>query len=290
MRLSTSTNIMDRYLSVQNHISLEECIQSCHKAGYKVLDINLCDMSNEGMPLTFDNWEQWIDKIGDLSTKLGIEFSQSHSAFYNVIDKNVDNVVWREELVRRAIISSGKLGVKNVVLHAGTRHNEFMYDEQECKKLNIEYFAPHIELAIKHGVGIAIENLFSFSKVPMYTGKVDELIDLVDTINDKSVGICWDFGHANLAQENHVESLRKVGHRLVATHVADNFGKADNHILPFHGSIDWNKIMPILKEIGYKGDFTYEIHNYTNKIPLELRDSALKFSYDIGNHLISLAK
>ncbi len=288
MRLSTSTNIMDRLNGVQNNVSLEDCITMCAKAGYKVLDINFCDMSNEGMPLTKDNWEQWVYSIGELAAKLGIEFSQSHSAFYNVIDRGITDIPWREELSRRAIIGSGMLGVKHVVFHAGTVPNQ-PFNREENKKLNIEYFKPHVELANKVRTGIAIENLFSHKNEIAYTADVNDLIDLVDTINDKCVGICWDFGHGNLVEADQVESLRKVGKRLVATHVADNFGRNDNHILPFHGAINWAKIMPVLKEIDYKYDFTYEIHNYTNKIPLCARESALKLSYEVGIHLISLA-
>ncbi len=291
MRLSTSTNIMDRYQNIQNSITLEECIKACAKAGYKVLDINFCDMSNEGMPLTFDNWEEWVDSIGELGSKLGIEFSQSHSAFYNVCDMTIEDRPWREELARRAIIGSAKLGVKWVVFHAGTVYDNG-FSAEKSKKSNLEYFAPHIELAKKVGTGIAIENLFELpvERKRRYTGTVEELIDIVDSINDSSVGICWDFGHGNLMGIDQNKALRQIGKRLAATHVADNSGKRDDHVAPFYGKIDWAPLMKTLKEIKYQYDFTYEIHNFTNRMPIELRETALKHSVEIGEYLLSLAK
>jgi len=35
MRLSTSTNIMDRYQKVQGAVSMECCLSSCAAAGYE---------------------------------------------------------------------------------------------------------------------------------------------------------------------------------------------------------------------------------------------------------------
>ena len=72
MRLSTSTNIMDRFEKVQGVVSMEECLSSCAKAGYKVIDMNFHDMSNPGMPVSQDNWESWVDRINEYAKGLGL--------------------------------------------------------------------------------------------------------------------------------------------------------------------------------------------------------------------------
>ena len=46
--------------------------------------------------------------------------------------------------------------------------------------------------------------------------------------------------------------------------------------------------MPLLKEINYGGDFAYEVHGFFGQIPDELRISAGKFAYKVGNYLMSL--
>lgn len=48
--------------------------------------------------------------------------------------------------------------------------------------------------------------------------------------------------------------------------------------------------MHILKEIKYQGDFTYEIHRYITQLPDALVVAALKYSVEVGNYLLSLAK
>jgi sugar phosphate isomerase/epimerase len=71
-------------------------------------------------------------------------------------------------------------------------------------------------------------------------------------------------------------------------HIADNKGEFDEHILPYQGTIQWEPIMKALKEIDYKGDFTYEVHEFGNPLPKELRMKALKYACDTGRYLISL--
>src|SRR5690554_277718 len=124
MRLSTSTNIMDRYNKVQSHVSMEDCIRRCAKAGYRVLDMNFHDMSNPGMPMTKDNWEEWTEGIRELADSLGLVFSQSHSYFYNFCNPNISGIEDREELVMRSLKGSSILGIDWVVMHAGTYRQE----------------------------------------------------------------------------------------------------------------------------------------------------------------------
>ena len=291
MRLSTSTNIMDRFEKVQGVVSMEECLSSCAKAGYKVIDMNFHDMSNPGMPVSHDNWESWVDRINEYAKGLGLEFSQSHSHFYHFLSPRVTDKEWHEELIRRSFIGSSKLGVKWMVMHAAT-YKEQGFSFRKSLELNLERFKQYLEMAHKYNVGIAIENLYdpldvfyrTFSSAP------EELIELVDKLNDELVGVCWDFGHANLAANDQNESLKLIGKRLKATHVNDNDKLKDRHLLPFYGVIEWEPIMKTLKEIDYQGDFTFEITPFLDRVPPVIRQKALEHTVEVGNYLISLAK
>ena len=54
------------------------------------------------------------------------------------------------------------------------------------------------------------------------------------------------------------------------------------------GVMDWQEVMDALKGANYQGDFTYEIHNYTAKMPESGIATALLNSVAVGNHLLSL--
>lgn len=292
MRLSTSTNI---YFNRPNNkkATIEDSIRLCAQGGYKVMDMNFYDCTTFKLPFVTDDWESWIHGIKNVADENGIEFSQSHANFYNFCDEFAENKEFLDQLVRRSIICSGILGVKWMVIHAGT---DFASPTlvKDSKRKNIEYFKPVIELAAKHNVGVAIENLWDYNIAPLrrYTTTAEELVDLVDALKKEyeNVGICWDVEHADIMKQPQEPALKLLGNRLKATHISDNIGIQNDHILPFNGYTDWESFMKLLKEINYQGDFTYEIHRYTTQLPDELVVSALKHSVNVGNYLLSLAK
>ena len=74
-----------------------------------------------------------------------------------------------------------------------------------------------------------------------------------------------------------------------ATHIADNHGEHDEHLLPFYGTIDWNSVVHALKETDYQGDLTYECMKQHAHLPPSLKGEAIRHSLTIGNYLLSLS-
>lgn len=71
-------------------------------------------------------------------------------------------------------------------------------------------------------------------------------------------GICLDYGHANLMGDV-VEAVETVSGHLLTTHVHDNAGKRDDHLVPFAGRIDWDTAMMSTQKIGYDGVLMFEV-------------------------------
>ncbi len=57
-----------------------------------------------------------------------------------------------------------------------------------------------------------------------------------------------------------VDAIEIVAEHLVATHVHDNRGRADDHLLPFEGTIDWPGALTAVQKIGYDGALMLEIN------------------------------
>lgn len=300
MRLATSTCMFPSRRD-GSRVSLIESISLCRESGFDVVDLNFCSAINpKGKnELCQENWEEEIEKIGNHAAKLGVSFSQSHAPY----DSNLwradrplsdEDRAWYFESTRRSLLASGRLGVKWCVVHAQTDVLDDECSFAQNLKRNLEFYAPLVEWAKEYGTGIAIENMAEFHPAKTkqrFTALVEEQIAIIDALNDPAVGGCWDFGHARMVYRDQSAPLRKLGKRLKATHVQENFGSADDHYLPFiRGDIQWEKLMPLLVEIGYEGDFTYEVHGFYRYIPDELRVSAGKFGYEIGKYLLSLAK
>lgn len=292
MRLSTSTNI---YFNRPNKVkaAIADSVRLCGQAGYRVMDMNFYDCTTFKLPFVTEEWENWIHGIQNAAQENAIEFSQAHANFYNFCDANTPEKEFLDKMVMRSIDCAAILGAKWLVIHAGT---DFASPKlvADSKIKNIEYFKPVLEYAARRNVGIAIENLWDYNIAPLrrYTTTAEELVDLVDELakDYDNVGICWDFEHANIMKQEQTPALKMVGARLKATHVSDNIGIQDDHILPYYGYTDWTEIMQVLKEINYQGDFTYEIHRYTTQLPDALVIPALRYSIEVGNYLLSLAK
>ena len=264
----------------------------CAEAGYRVLDLNFYDATSFHLKFMSEDWLTWAHYIKELADDLSIEFSQAHSSFYNFCNRNVPDIEYWETSVRRSIICAQIIGIPWIVIHAGTAFDADNYRTESLKR-NVEYFKPLIEFAAKHNVGLAIENLWDVNIRPKrrYTASAEELMELFDALSGVAggyLGTCWDFEHADIMGQDQKKSLHMLGKSLKCTHVSDQTGVNNDHILPFYGGIDWKECMDALRDIGYQGDFTFEIHNFGMKTPEPLILEALKYSIKVGEYILSL--
>jgi L-ribulose-5-phosphate 3-epimerase len=290
MRLATSTCINERVLwGKEIFYTCEQSIKACVAAGYRVLDMNFASYSQGSLPLTQPDWVDWIKAQKELSDSYGIEYSQAHAHFYEGEDRFGANEAWHEELIRRSIIGAGIMDAQWLVIHPVSLLDETWYSHQESLAKNVAVFQKYAELAAANNVKIAIENMIENKTVRRYASSTEELLELLAVLHDPIFGVCWDFGHAHLSGINQCQALRAIGPDLRALHVADNLGERDDHLAPYFGTIDWEPIMKTLKEIGYDGDFTFEIHNFTNGLPDGLHAPALRFTHELGTFMLNLA-
>ncbi len=93
---------------------------------------------------------------------------------------------------------------------------------------------------------------------------IEEQLDGVD------VGICLDYGHANLTGDLS-DAIESVGGHLWTTHVHDNDGRKDDHRVPFAGRIDWDAAIMETQKIGYDGVLMFEVENTGDPIEVLTR-------------------
>lgn len=107
------------------------------------------------------------------------------------------------------------------------------------------------------GVRLALEVMPNrLSSAERLVAWIEDDLDLDD------VGICLDFGHAHLAGDV-VDAVETVSGHLVTTHVHDNHGRADEHLLPFEGGIPWEAALMAVQKVGYDGAFVFELAGST---------------------------
>ena len=300
MRLSTSLAIEINDKGKIRKIPAEDSLRAVANAGYRYCDVPIYSYVQMDGPLADSDWEKWAHSFRDLAESLDIKFSQSHAYFYpNIfLDKNgTYSEPNFDEYHRRSVLASEIFGVKWMVMHPSTwPGNDGNADYAKSFGYNKDYFSRWGDLASKHKVGIAIENMWHpVDRKKGYCVVSEELVELVDALNDPLIQICVDVGHIPLYELNIVSYIRSVGGRLKATHIHDNHGssrgmghEADEHIMPFQGSIQWEEVMDVLKNVNYEQDFTFEVHQLTKYFPANLIAPLIDFSYILGEYLFSL--
>jgi L-ribulose-5-phosphate 3-epimerase len=284
MHVSTSTNIHQVYGGENYHFDVVQSIHRCAKAGYEVIDISMNSVSRPGMPLATAAWKELVDTIAAAIEETKVRPTQSHALFHASRGEfDLDVFEWEKNQIRRCLEASSMLQIPWVVMHPLHGMQVEGLDEQEVIEANYQYFMEFASLARSLNVGIAIENMF-----PSWFSTADQLLTLLDRLNDPIFGLCWDTGHANLTGQDQVASIMQMGSHLKATHIADNLGTKDDHLLPFIGNIDWIPLARALKHSGYEGDFTFEVHNVSKNFPIELREDILALSHRVGTYLISV--
>lgn len=294
MNISTMTSLFYNRREDGSLTPIPEAIARCKAAGFEILDLNMCPMDvRRKQYFCDDDWEARIDEVMKAIEEHQVTFDQSHppyrpgliSTFPNPED---DDFFRRME--RRSLEITAKVGGSWAVLHP-VCNPELGEDYDAQLALNHKIFDEVVELADKLGIGVCFENMVQFPGAPYrFAARPEELVALCDSYNLPNVGICWDFGHGNLmVADRHEDVLRLLGKRLKVTHVHDNLGVRDDHFLPFLGTMPWEKLMPVLKEIGYKGSLNLEI-GFTHHLPNELRDEAARFAMSATKRLLEMTE
>lgn len=193
--------------------------------------------------------------------RIGLEVSSFHLPFYNIF--GAPDFHWtyfnhpKEEIRKEALSLACHIvdlcpdfDCRTVVLHGNGWTGKDLDRADRLYRQTLDRFLAYCE---EQEVRIAIENVVT----PL--SKTDVLRKLVDEYDSDHLGLCLDTGHANL-NETVSGAIRNCGPRLLATHIADNRGKEDDHLVPFQGEIDWYQTYRLLKHhCPDVDDFIFEL-------------------------------
>ena len=158
----------------------------------------------------------------------------------------------------RALHIARRIPVKVLVVHLGlprTPQPAAAENGRDAGRRSIEALQ---RLAAPLGVRVAVEVIPNeLSRVGSLVHFIEEDLDL-DELGAPEVGICLDFGHAHMDGDL-LDAIETVSGHLITTHVHDNRGKTDDHLVPFDGTIEWPSALTAIQKIGYDGALLFEI-------------------------------
>lgn len=293
MLLSTQTEFFTK------KYGYEKGVEKLCKIGYDCLDLTLTHLGKEDSdPLLSDNYREIAQTMRKTAEKYGVHFNQCHAPYrfrdYDFINnKEAKNDILFK--IRRSIEIAGIVGAQIIVVHPW-HHKNFQVESPEYFfNINMDFYGELAAYAAKAGVKIALENMWQKN---IFTNRIVsdvcsnpyEFSRYVDALNERYGGFvaCLDIGHCALTGILPEESIKVLGKRLGALHVHDNNTEDDEHLLPFCGKINFMNVMNALKEINYKGQFTFEADKFLKKFPSEHDITVSTFMESTGRFLISL--
>ena len=159
----------------------------------------------------------------------------------------------RQTAVSETVTSLGLASVvpfDHLVMHLGVPSADPGANSRSAAARSLEEVA---EAAEAVGVGLAIELIPNpLSLAPRLVQWLEEDLEL------GRAGICLDVGHAHLAGDV-MDAVETCSGHIVTTHVHDNNGRRDDHLVPGHGTIDWEGVMMAFQKVGYDGAWIFEL-------------------------------
>jgi sugar phosphate isomerase/epimerase len=148
-----------------------------------------------------------------------------------------------------------------LVLHCGVPEPYSVPADNHLPSLvrSLEELGPAAAAA---GVRLAVE------VIPNALSTAMALVELVESEMDAGeLGICLDVGHARMMGEV-VDAIETCSGHLVATHLHDNRGRTDDHLVPGQGVVDWDATLLAFQKVGYDGVWMFELAAAADRRPV----------------------
>lgn len=153
--------------------------------------------------------------------------------------------------IKRALDIADLLPFRYLIVHMGLPGEDYDLSKFDAVLTSLE----HLKVAARdRGVQLLLEN------VPNELGTPERLVEFLHYTR-LNVKICFDTGHAHMAGGVHsaFETLRK---HIASTHVHDNRGEKDDHLMPFEGDIDWAETVRDLRSGEGQFPVLFEVRDY----------------------------
>lgn len=298
MKLSTTLEMLD------GRCTYAEAIQMVAQAGFDAYDMNMCKIHLIDTPIASDGYRDFARHLRQVADECGIVCNQAHAPFPTQLNKNdVYNQKSFDMLIRSMEVAS-ILGAKIIVVHpiknsSSSSAKGYTYEPFESRKqlydTNIRFFKELIPYCEKFGIRIAIENMWERHPIrrdvllPAICGYAEEQVQMIRDVGSEWIVACLDIGHTLICGEKPNDAIRTLASHLKALHIHDSNGYEDSHALPYSMSADWDSILRALADVGYDGDFTFEVLAFKG-YPDPLLPQAVRHMHEIGRYMVERLK
>jgi sugar phosphate isomerase/epimerase len=206
-----------------------------------------------------------IEQLAGWLSETGLRLHSIHAPImesYGAADGPGFSTAWGDSARRQAAVRETEAALRVleripagfVVVHLGTPSSKAQAGDNSraAAARSLDEIAT---MADARGARVAVE------VIPNDLSSTEALVKLIEKdVDGTSVGLCMDFGHAHLLGDV-ADAIELAAEHLITTHVHDNRGRQDDHLVPYQGTIDWPAALVTMQKIGYDGTYMLELAN-----------------------------
>ena len=255
---------------------VEDGYRRIAKAGFEGVDFNMdVDMSkikNAAELKDVSDFErsgaelvEYYKPHLDAMKKYGLAMTQAHAPFPPYVAGRRDVLDYMISVYKNVIDFCEMVGCPYLVMHGVKHFTSDIEDYALSQELDAYLYESLIDTLKDKKIVICLENI----PTPI-NGKNMESIccnpilaaEQIDRLNEKAgreaFGFCLDTGHMLLVGKRFETFVPIIGNRLKVLHINDNDGILDRHLAPFAGLVNWKDFITAMRNVGYKGDLSFE--------------------------------
>ncbi len=204
---------------------------------------------------------QWLDELGLTAWSMHAPICDGFTGgeWGRAYSPATTDAVRRQEALdetQAALDAARQLGCAVMVVHLGIPREQPIEPNDNNAGAMRRSLTVLAEASRAAGVRLALE------VIPNALATPDALVDwLTGDLELGDAGACLDVGHAHLVG-GAPEAAEVLSGHIISTHLHDNRGRSDDHLVPFAGTIDWPATAMALSKVGYAGPLMFELPDH----------------------------
>ena len=258
MKLGIATSVFANY-------ALADVIPRVAEAGYDGIDIW------GGRPHAYrhDYARAELERLRELLDHHHLTVASFMPAFYRYPHSlsSPNETVRQDSLdyMRQCVDNAAILGAGLVLLVPGcSLHGQ---DVQDARRRMVDSIDEICLYAAQYDMRLGIEPANHVASNLVNTAS--DALGIINELGHASLGVVMDTGHINLVPESAEEAVKRLGSLLLQFHVNDNDGIKQQNLIPGEGTVDFGRLIGLLRATGYDGFLSIELAwDYTaNPVP-----------------------
>ncbi len=204
---------------------------------------------------------QWLDELGLTAWSMHAPICDGFTGgeWGRAYSPATTDAVRRQEALdetQAALDAARQLGCAVMVVHLGIPREQPIEPNDNNAGAMRRSLTVLAEASRAAGVRLALE------VIPNALATPEALVDwLSGDLELGDAGACLDVGHAHLVG-GAPEAAEVLSGHIISTHLHDNRGRSDDHLVPFAGTIDWPATAMALSKVGYAGPLMFELPDH----------------------------